>query len=120
MAERPDLQLRCPASASRPPAARHGTGVQLLAQTSHVIPGTASWIAYEVKETGFHFRLNKGVPGTMQQVMPELIRFVRNQGNDLAQLDFHVIHTGGPRVLDALRSGRRTVRSAGRQLGDPR
>ena len=82
----------------------HGTGVQLLAQTSHVIPGTASWIAYEVKETGFHFRLNKGVPGTMQQVMPELISFVRDQGHDLAELDFHVIHTGGPRVLDALRS----------------
>src|SRR5215813_3506317 len=82
----------------------HGTGVQLLAQTSHVIPGTASWIAYEVKETGFHFRLNKGVPGTMQQVMPELVQFVRGQGYDLARLDFHVIHTGGPRVLDALRS----------------
>jgi 1,3,6,8-tetrahydroxynaphthalene synthase len=81
-----------------------GTGVRLAAQASHVIPGTDTWIAYEVKETGFHFRLNKGVPGTMQQVMPELVQFVRNQGHDLAELDFHVIHTGGPRVLDALRS----------------
>jgi 1,3,6,8-tetrahydroxynaphthalene synthase len=81
-----------------------GTGVRLQAQTSHVMPGTASWIAYEVKETGFHFRLNKGVPGTMQQVMPELVQFVSDQGHDLAKLDFHVVHTGGPRVLDALRS----------------
>ncbi len=81
-----------------------GTGVRLEAQTSHVIPGTDTWISYEVKETGFHFRLNKGVPGTMQQVMPELAQFVRGQGYDLAKLDFHVIHTGGPRVLDALRS----------------
>lgn len=81
-----------------------GTGVRLEAQTSHVIPGTYTWISYEVKETGFHFRLNKGVPGTMQQVMPELVQFVRGQGYDLAKLDFHVIHTGGPRVLDALRS----------------
>jgi 1,3,6,8-tetrahydroxynaphthalene synthase len=81
-----------------------GTGVRLEAQTSHVMPGTADWIAYEVKETGFHFRLNKGVPGTMQQVMPELIHFVRSQGHELANLDFHVVHTGGPRVLDALRS----------------
>jgi 1,3,6,8-tetrahydroxynaphthalene synthase len=81
-----------------------GTGVRLEAQTSHVIPGTDTWISYEVKETGFHFRLNKGVPGTMQQVMPELVQFVRGQGYDLAKLDFHVIHTGGPRVLDALRS----------------
>jgi 1,3,6,8-tetrahydroxynaphthalene synthase len=81
-----------------------GTGVRLEAQTSHVIPGTDSWIAYEVKETGFHFRLNKGVPGTMQQVMPELVQFVKAQGHDLPKLSFHVIHTGGPRVLDALRS----------------
>lgn len=81
-----------------------GTGVRLQAQTSYVMPGTDTWIAYEVKETGFHFRLNKGVPGTMQQVMPELVQFVRDQGHELAKLDFHVIHTGGPRVLDALRS----------------
>lgn len=81
-----------------------GTGVRLQAQTSHVIPGTDTWISYEVKETGFHFRLNKGVPGTMQQVMPELMQFVWDCGQDLAKLDFHVVHTGGPRVLDALRS----------------
>src|SRR5262249_36646311 len=67
-------------------------------------PGTDTWISYEVKETGFHFRLNKGVPGTMQQVMPELVQFVRGQGYDLPKLDFHVIHTGGPRVLDAVLS----------------
>lgn len=82
----------------------HGTGVRLLGQTSHVMPGTAGWIAYEVRETGFHFRLNKGVPGTMQQVMPEFVQFVKDQGYELAQLGFHVIHTGGPRVLDALRT----------------
>ena len=39
----------------------------------YYIPGTDTWISYEVKETGFHFRLNKGVPGTMQQVMPSFV-----------------------------------------------
>ncbi len=81
-----------------------GTGMRLHAQMSHLMPHTERWIAYEVKETGFHFRLNKGVPGTMRQVMPELVGFVRKQGHDLAALDFYVIHTGGPRVLDALHS----------------
>ncbi len=81
-----------------------GTGVRLRAQTSYVMPGTANWISYEVKETGFHFRLNKGVPGTMKEVMPQLTKFVWDHGEDLGMLDFHVIHTGGPRVLDALRS----------------
>jgi 1,3,6,8-tetrahydroxynaphthalene synthase len=36
--------------------------------------------------------------------MPELLQFVWDCGEDLGKLDFHVIHTGGPRVLDALRS----------------
>ncbi|QCX82923.1 Alpha-pyrone synthesis polyketide synthase-like Pks11 (plasmid) [Streptomyces sp. YIM 121038] len=81
-----------------------GVGVILRAQASHVIPGTSQWIAYEVKDTGFHFRLNKGVPGTMQQVMPELGAFVEKNGLQLPGLDFYVVHTGGPRVLDALRT----------------
>ncbi|NRO99303.1 type III polyketide synthase [Paraburkholderia sp. NMBU_R16] len=81
-----------------------GTGVRLRAQASYIVPGTDTWIAYETKDTGFHFRLNKGLPGTIQQVMPELVQFVRDHDCDLADLDFHVIHTGGPRVLDALRS----------------
>jgi 1,3,6,8-tetrahydroxynaphthalene synthase len=79
-------------------------GIRLGAQASHLIPGTESWICYEVKATGFHFRLNKGVPGTMRAVMPELTAFIRRQGQQLSDLDHYAIHTGGPRVLDALRS----------------
>src|SRR6266568_4252863 len=40
-------------------------------------------------------------------MMPSLTAWMINElgfGADTAQLDFHVIHTGGPRVLDALRS----------------
>ena len=81
-----------------------GAGMRIQGQTSHLVPHTDRWIAYEVKETGFHFRLDKGVPGTMKRAMPDLIGFVRRQGHDLSALDFYAIHTGGPRVLDALRT----------------
>ncbi len=81
-----------------------GTGVRLHAQTSHVLPGTSAWIAYEVKDTGFHFRLDKGVPGTMQQMIPRLNAFIEKNGLRLPGLDFYVVHTGGPRVLDAMRT----------------
>ncbi|WP_434447120.1 type III polyketide synthase [Lentzea sp. E54] len=79
-----------------------GTGMRLEAQGSYIIPGTQDWISYEVRHTGFHFRLNKGVPGTMREVMPELRRFVHANGEELTSLDFYAIHTGGPRVLEAL------------------
>ncbi|MER7929812.1 type III polyketide synthase [Streptomyces sp. NPDC096057] len=81
-----------------------GTGVRLGPQASHVIPGTSDWISYDVKDTGFHFRLNKGVPGTMRLAMPHISSFTERNGHSLPSLDFHVTHTGGPRVLDALRT----------------
>ncbi|MFB7601150.1 type III polyketide synthase [Streptomyces sp. NPDC056160] len=81
-----------------------GTGVRLHAQTSHVMPGTSAWIAYDVKDTGFHFRLNKSVPGIMQQMIPQLNAFIEKNGLQLPGLDFYIVHTGGPRVLDAMRT----------------
>lgn len=81
-----------------------GTGVRLGPQAAHLIPGTDDWIAYEVRDTGFHFRLNKGVPATMRRAMPHISAFTERNGRSLPSLDFHVIHTGGPRVLDALRT----------------
>jgi 1,3,6,8-tetrahydroxynaphthalene synthase len=82
----------------------NGTGWRLGARGSHLVPGTETWIAYEVKSSGFHFRLDRGVPGTMRRSMPALSAFVREQGQDLPGFEWYAIHTGGPRVLDALRS----------------
>lgn len=80
-----------------------GRGINMLGAASHVIPGTEDWISYKVKATGFHFRLNKGVPGTMAIVSPTIEKFVQAYDLTLRELDYHVIHTGGPRVLDTVR-----------------
>jgi 3-oxoacyl-[acyl-carrier-protein] synthase III len=63
-----------------------GTGVRLEAQTSHVIPGTETWIAYEVKETG-------PLPAEQGRSRHDAAGDARagqfvNQGHDLAALDF--------------------------------
>lgn len=60
--------------------------------------GAERWIAYDVKSSGFHFRPDKGVPGTMRRSMPAPAADAQTQGRDLSAFDRYAIHTGGPRV----------------------
>ncbi|MFM9370102.1 type III polyketide synthase [Streptomyces sp. Da 82-17] len=79
-----------------------GTGVRLEANAAHLVPHTEDWISYEVKSTGFHFRLDRRVPGTMNVLAPALHTLARTHGWDATQLDFYIVHAGGPRILDDL------------------
>lgn len=82
-----------------------GDGVQLRSNGSYLIPRTEDWISYRVKSTGFHCRLDKRVPGTMEPIAPiapVLRELVEAQGWEVARLGFYIIHAGGPRILDDL------------------
>ncbi|WP_445525748.1 type III polyketide synthase [Streptomyces cyslabdanicus] len=79
-----------------------GTGVRLERNGSYLIPRTEEWIAYDVRETGFHFLLDKRVPTTMEPLAPALQALAGMHGWDASDLDFYVIHAGGPRILDDL------------------
>ena len=79
-----------------------GKGMRLVANAPHLVPDTEDWIAYEVKETGFHFRLDRRVPGTMNVLAPALHALAGAHGWDASNLDFYIIHAGGPRILDDL------------------
>ena len=79
-----------------------GVGPQLECNTSYLIPDTERWIGYDVKATGFHFVLDKRVPTTMEPLSPVLRRFAAEHAWDASDLDFYVIHAGGPRILDDL------------------
>jgi 1,3,6,8-tetrahydroxynaphthalene synthase len=81
---------------------RGGAGVRLMHNGSRLVPGTEDWISYAVKATGFHFLLDRRVPGTMEQLAPELKSVAAERGWNAADLDFYVIHAGGPRILDDL------------------
>src|SRR5262249_5139807 len=59
-------------------------------------------IRFDVKATGFHFMLDKRVPGTMEGLAPSLHELARELSWNAADLDFYVIHAGGPRILDDL------------------
>jgi 1,3,6,8-tetrahydroxynaphthalene synthase len=79
-----------------------GSGMALERNGSYLVPDTEDWIAYEVTDTGFHFRLDRRVPGTMAMIAPALVGLARAHGWDAAGLDFYVIHAGGPRILHDL------------------
>jgi 1,3,6,8-tetrahydroxynaphthalene synthase len=80
-----------------------GTGVALERNASYLIPDTEDWISYAVRATGFHFQLDRRVPGTMEPLAPVLRDLVTDHGWDIGKLDFYIIHAGGPRILDDLR-----------------
>ena len=79
-----------------------GTGVALERNASHLIPHTEDWISYAVRATGFHFQLDRRVPGTMEPLAPALRKLAMDHGWDIGNLDFYIIHAGGPRILDDL------------------
>jgi 1,3,6,8-tetrahydroxynaphthalene synthase len=79
-----------------------GIGVALERNASYLIPHTEDWISYAVRSTGFHFQLDKRVPGTMEPLAPVLRDLAMDNGWDVARLDFYIIHAGGPRILSDL------------------
>ncbi|MFE0650688.1 type III polyketide synthase [Streptomyces sp. NPDC059534] len=81
---------------------RGGTGIALERNSSYLVPDTEDWIAYSVRSTGFHFLLDKRVPTTMEPLAPALRAVAGAHGWDAGDLDFYIIHAGGPRILDDL------------------
>ncbi|MEU9168019.1 3-oxoacyl-[acyl-carrier-protein] synthase III C-terminal domain-containing protein [Streptomyces sp. NPDC048420] len=81
---------------------RGGEGISLERNGSYLIPKTEDWIMYDVRATGFHFQLDKRVPATMEPLAPALQDLAGLHGWDAADLDFYVIHAGGPRILHDL------------------
>jgi 1,3,6,8-tetrahydroxynaphthalene synthase len=78
------------------------TGIRIEQSTATMIPGTSDWISYEVKDTGFHFRLDSRVRTTMREIAPEITTLVKDAGWNSEELDFLIAHAGGPRILDDL------------------
>ncbi|WP_327290525.1 type III polyketide synthase [Streptomyces sp. NBC_01198] len=79
-----------------------GTGISLERNGSYLIPHTEDWISYAVRSTGFHFQLDRRVPGTMEPLAPVLRELVTAHGWDVGNLDYYIIHAGGPRILSDL------------------
>jgi 1,3,6,8-tetrahydroxynaphthalene synthase len=79
-----------------------GTGVSLERNSSYLIPDTEDWISYAVRSTGYHFQLDRRVPGTMEPLAPVISNLATSHGWNASTLDFYIVHAGGPRILTDL------------------
>ncbi|ACB96195.1 type III polyketide synthase [Beijerinckia indica] len=82
---------------------RPGAGPEILANGSFFYPGTEDIMGWGISETGFQIVLS---PGLMDLVKANLSRdvdsFLNEHGLTRSDIGNWVIHTGGPRVLDAM------------------
>ncbi|WP_329563059.1 type III polyketide synthase [Kitasatospora sp. NBC_01266] len=76
-----------------------GQGIRLERNGSYLIPHTEDWISYAVRPTGFHFQLDRRVPGTMAPLAPALAELADQHHWKVSDLDFYLVHAGGPRIL---------------------
>ena len=76
------------------------SGLKFTSNSSYLVPDSESWISYDIEDTGFHFRLDKRVPGAMLSLAPIMENFAKTQEWEIDKLDFYIIHAGGPRILE--------------------
>lgn len=80
-------------------------GPEILATRSVFYPGTEQVMGWDISETGFHIVLSPDVPKVIQQNLgadvDSFLEASRLRRSDIASW---IIHTGGPRVLEAVES----------------
>ena len=78
-------------------------GLHVVASQSHLFPGTARAMGFDIDEQGFHIVLSREVPEIIaSQVRRPLHEMLREHGLAPRDLRFYVLHPGGRRILDDL------------------
>ncbi len=80
-----------------------GSGLQLLASKSLLIPETEHLMGYDIRDDGMHLRLDRDLPSRLSKVAPELIHgFLADNGLTTDQVAHWLFHPGGAKILQAL------------------
>jgi alkylresorcinol/alkylpyrone synthase len=83
-------------------AERPSTGPQILATKSILYSNTERVMGWDISEKGFHIVLSAEVPDTVRQHLGEDVdTFLGEQGLTRSDIKTWVMHTGGPKVLEA-------------------
>ncbi len=81
-------------------------GLQLVASSSTVLPGTEALMGWSIEDHGFSMVLSPLVPRQIAtQLCPWLERWLAGQGLTLPEVDTWAVHPGGPRILGAVLEG---------------
>lgn len=100
-------------------------GFALEASQTWLFEGSWGYMGFEVKDSGLHLVLDKGIPGAVERaIKPVMLGFLDSQGLAAKDVGFHVLHPGGKKVIDevartfelpegALQASRDTLRDVG-------
>ena len=84
---------------------RTSQGPKILATRSVFYPETEEMMGWEISEKGFRIVLSAEVPNLIQQKLgADVDQFLADLGRDRADVGSWVLHTGGPKVLEATAS----------------
>jgi alkylresorcinol/alkylpyrone synthase len=78
------------------------SGPRILATRSVFYPDTEHVMGWEISEKGFRILLSREVPEVVEKnLAPDVDAFLASEGLSRADIGSWVLHTGGPRVLEA-------------------
>ena len=81
----------------------HKTGLQLVASTSTVLPGTEELMGWIIEDHGFSMVLSSKVPSRIAaQLRPWLEQWLSGLELTLPEVETWAVHPGGPRILAAV------------------
>lgn len=80
------------------------TGFSLEANGSYLFEDSWDYMGFDVRDSGFHLILDKGVPGAVErQIAPVMKGFLDEQGIGRDDLGFWCLHPGGRKLMDKVR-----------------
>ena len=78
------------------------SGPQILATESVFYPDTEQVMGWDISDKGFKIVLSREVPVVVEQNLPgDVDRFLAANGLTRADIGSWILHTGGPRILEA-------------------
>lgn len=76
-------------------------GFALESSQTWLFEDSWGYMGFDVKDSGLHLVLDKGIPGAVERsIKPVMLGFLDSQGLSAKDVDFHVLHPGGRKVID--------------------
>ena len=80
--------------------------LEVVRTASHLIPGTADVLGFDLRDSGFHVVLDRRLPRVLSaSVAPIVARFIAD--GEMREPEFYAVHAAGPRIFSALESSLR-------------
>ena len=78
-----------------------GHGLALESSQTWLFEDSWGYMGFDVKDSGLHLVLDKGIPGAVERsIRPVMLGYLDSQGLAAGDVDFHVLHPGGRKVID--------------------